>query len=281
MHTITKSIAIFATAVLLFNAIAPTLAQAENDAPSEVIAGVERYIGERARKVVVAKGRYVGVTYRKGDGTTETVEGFVRAIDETELAIRRGIWQKKIPLNEIDVLIVCEHPSQLQRARYIMGKGNRQRGLFNRDAGVARKLTVGILAGIGLGSLAGTGAVLPMDKCESGETFCGWGKVGVFMIGASAGYIIGCPLGMSAVDPDDRFLNTLAGSLLGAGVGVLIGSVTSRNVGASFIFASPIGATIGLIIMSERSNPLRSRRFSIGLAPDRNGNLSVTATAQF
>ena len=281
MHTITKSIAIFVTATLVLNAMAPALAQTENNAPAEVIAGVERFIGERARQVVVAKGRYVGVTYRKGDGKTETVEGFVRERDETELTIRRGIWQKKIPLNGIDVLIVCEHPSQLQRARYILGKESRQKGLFNRDTGVGGKLTAGILAGISLGFLAGTGAVLPLDKCGSGETFCGWGKIAVFLTGASAGYIIGCPLGMSIVDPDDRFLNTLAGSLLGAGAGVLIGSVTSRNVGAAFIVVSPFGATIGSIIMSERSNPFRSRRFSIGLAPDRNGNVSAIATLWF
>ena len=281
MHTITKSIAIFVTATLVLNAMAPALAQTENNAPAEVIAGVERFIGERARQVVVAKGRYVGVTYRKGDGKTETVEGFVQARDETELTIRRGIWQKKIPLNGIDVLIVCEHPSQLQRARYILGKESRQKGLFNRDTGVGGKLAAGILAGISLGFLAGTGAVLPLDKCGSGETFCGWGKIAVFLTGASAGYIIGCPLGMSIVDPDDRFLNTLAGSLLGAGAGVLIGSVTSRNVGAAFIVVSPFGATIGSIIMSERSNPFRSRRFSIGLAPDRNGNVSAIATLRF
>ena len=281
MHTITKSIAIFVTATLVLNAMAPALAQTENNAPAEVIAGVERFIGERARQVVVAKGRYVGVTYRKGDGKTETVEGFVRERDETELTIRRGIWQKKIPLNGIDVLIVCEHPSQLQRARYILGKESRQRGLFNRDTGVGGKLAAGILAGISLGFLAGTGAVLPLDKCESDETFCGWGKIAVFLTGASAGYIIGCPLGMSIVDPDDRFLNTLAGSLLGAGAGVLIGSVTSRNIGAAFIVVSPFGATIGSIIMSERSNPFRSRRFSIGLAPDRNGNVSAIATLRF
>ena len=281
MHTITKSIAIFVTVTLMLNAMTPALAQTENNAPAEVIAGVERFIGERARRVVVAKGRYVGVTYRKGDGKTETVEGFVQARDETELTIRRGIWQKKIPLNGIDVLIVCEHPSQLQRARYILGKESRQKGLFNRDTGVGGKLTAGILAGISLGFLAGTGAVLPLDKCGSDETFCGWGKIAVFLTGASAGYIIGCPLGMSIVDPDDRFLNTLAGSLLGAGAGVLIGSVTSRNVGAAFIVVSPFGATIGSIIMSERSNPFRSRRFSIGLAPDRNGNLSAIATLRF
>ena len=277
MHAITKSIALIATVTLLLNAMAPTLAQAENNAASEVIAGVERYIGERARKVVVAKGRYVGITYRKNDGKLETVEGFVSAMDETGLTIRRGIWKKKIPLNGIDVLIVCDHPSQLQRARYILGKESRQKRLFNRDLGVTGKLTVGILSGISLGCLAGYTAK-GLDECENDYPFCG---LVAFMLGASAGYIIGCPLGMSKVDQDDRFLNTLAGSLLGAGAGALIGSVTFRSIGEGFVFFSPIGATIGSFIMSERSNPPRSRRFSIGLAPDCNGNVSAIATLRF
>ena len=47
MHTITKSIAISVTATLVLNAMAPALAQTENNAPSEVIAaGIERFIGE-------------------------------------------------------------------------------------------------------------------------------------------------------------------------------------------------------------------------------------------
>ncbi len=261
--------------VLILGMYRPDTLLAENTAPSEVIAGVERYIGERARKVVVAKGRYVGVTYRKDDGEIETVEGFVSAMDETGLTIRRGIEKKKIPLNGIDVLIVCDHPTQLQRARYIMGKESRQKGLFNKDMGVVGKLTVGILAGISMGSLAGYGAGRSVDEGENDSPFDS--GFGAFLLGASAGYIIGCPLGMSAVDPDDRFLNTLAGSLLGAGAGALIGSVTGGE--ALFIFM-PIGATIGSIIMSERSNP-RSRRFSIGVAPDRNGNVSAIATLRF
>ena len=150
-HAITKSIAIFATATILINAIALTFAQAENDAPSEVIAGVERYIGERARKVVVVKGRYVGVTYRKGDGTTETVEGFVRAIDETELAIRRDKRKKTIPRTWIEELMVCDNPFQLLHAQNLLllrRSGKRADDNRRWNPGV---VSLGILGGIGGG----------------------------------------------------------------------------------------------------------------------------------
>ncbi len=55
-------------------------ANTDGNAAYDVIAGVEKYVGEDAQRVVVAKGRYVGVTYRGEYGKTETVEGYVRAI---------------------------------------------------------------------------------------------------------------------------------------------------------------------------------------------------------
>ena len=64
MHTITKSIAIFVTATLVLNAMAPALAQTENNAPAEVIAGVERIktpnAKVRVQAPVISKRRIIG-----------------------------------------------------------------------------------------------------------------------------------------------------------------------------------------------------------------------------
>ncbi len=87
---------------------ADTENNAQNDQP-EGIAGVDRYVGERARQVVVAKGRYVEVTYREEYGKTEIAEGFVRSMDDAELTIYRGGLRKIIPLDRIDVLMVCDN----------------------------------------------------------------------------------------------------------------------------------------------------------------------------
>ena len=164
----------------------------------QVIAGVDRFVGERARQVVVAKGRYVGVTYRKDDGKIETVEGFVRERDETELTIRRGLWRKKIPLNGIDVLIVCDNPTQLQRAKRVIAIREREKDQ-SRGFRIAKK-SVGAFAGGLLGSMGGGilgTIVLSGSTGESGFTV-GYQAV---LLGAGIGYAIGVPIGVSMVDP--------------------------------------------------------------------------------
>ena len=84
---------------------------------------VESYLGERARQVIIARGRYVRVTYRKDNGESETVEWFVQAIDETELTIYQGGLRKRIARERIETLMVCDHSRQLQEARRILAKG--------------------------------------------------------------------------------------------------------------------------------------------------------------
>ena len=116
MHSIGKTISV--TAALVLNAIAPALAHAGNNAPSEVV----EYVGERARQAVVAEGRYVDVTYRDASGKTETAEGFVRVMDETELVIYRIGYRKTISRDKIDVLMVGDNQSQLQYAKRVKKK---------------------------------------------------------------------------------------------------------------------------------------------------------------
>ena len=226
----------------------------------QVIAGVDRFVGERARQVVVAKGRYVGVTYRKDDGKIETVEGFVRERDETELTIRRGLWRKKIPLNGIDVLIVCDHPSQLQRATHVIATREREK---DQSIGVriVSKSLVGALAGIGGASVGGIVGSIVVE--------------GV-LLGMGIGYAVGVPIGVSLVDPHDRFSMTMAGGLLASGAGFYFGTSTDWPIS---VLLFPI---LGAMMMSEVSRtPLNTRRFSVGLAPDRNGNVSAIATLRF
>ncbi len=255
---------------------APALAQTENNAPEEVIAGVERFIGERARQVVVAKGRYVGVTYRKDNGKIETVEGFVQARDETELTIRRGIWQKKIPLNGIDVLIVCEHPSQLQHAKRIALR-NKKRDEDRPPVRIAKKLLLGPLVGgsfFWLGGAVGGGLQNNIgSKCSDKYLGCIEGVV----VGAGIAYTVGMALGVSIVDPYDQSVKSMLGSLMGLGIGIL--SVRLKDQTWPALFVGPL---VGSVIMSERSRKLpKDSRFSIGLAPDRNGNVSAIATLRF
>ena len=267
-----KSIAIFATATILLNAVALTFAQAENDAPSEVIAGVERYIGERARKVVVAKGRYVGVTYRKGDGTTETVEGFVRAIDETELAIRRD-KKKTIPRTWIEELMVCDNPFQLLHAQNLLllrRSGKRADDNRRWNPGV---VSLGILGGIGGGIIGWNIGANSCDNaivnlCPPIYSFCG------VLIGGG----IGIGVGVLKQKSHGQFGGAMKGISMGLGAGTVMATAINRKLWPSLL----VGPIVAAAMMSKRSHPaLESRRFSVGLAPAPDGSVSALATLRF
>ena len=277
MHTIIKSIAIFVTAALALNAMAPALAQAENTAPSEV---VDWYLDERARQVIVAEGRYVEVTYRGAYGETEIAEGFVRPMDETKLVIYQTGYRKTIKTisrDKIDVLIVCDNRSQLQHAKRIIALGNKKRD-EGRLGRIAKKLFVGSLVGGFLGLSGGLiGGVAEDARSNCSDEF--FGCIGGVMLGASIGYTAGVALGVSKLDPYDQPVKTMLGSLMGLGVGILS---VRLNAAEEYWPALLIGPSVGAVIMSERSrNTLTVRRFSIGLAPDRNGNVSAIATLRF
>ena len=275
-YNASRAIAILVTTALLLNAMAPTLAHAaidlaENNAPSEVIAGVVRYVGEHAREAAIYKGQYVGVTYRKDDGETETAEGFIRVKNDVALTIYRGIWSEKISLDRIDVLIVCDHPSQLQRARHIMGKGNSGKKQLGMGERIGLKLGVGLLTG-------GLGAVFGGFVAAGGSGNTGLGGYIIVLGGVAIGYTVGVPIGVSIVDPHDEFASTMIGSLLGVATSILIMGNGGEQYWPSLLILPPVGA----IFMSELSRyASESRRFSVGLVPNPNGKLSATAMFRF
>ena len=222
---------------------------------------VDWYVGERARQMIVPKGRYVEVTYRGAYGKAETVEGFVREMDKTELTIYQGGLRRRIPVDGIDILMVGDNATQLQQARRVM---DREYELDTRDSRIIKKLFGGALGGALLGGLGG------LVGGSTGEG--GWDSFGGFIYGLMGGYVIGVPIGVSWNDPYDKFIFTIAGSLIGGGVGYALRS--------SYTFFT--GPVIGSLIMSELFRyKIKVRRFSVGFAPDRDGNLSAVATFRF
>ena len=216
--------------------------------------------------MIVPKGRYVEVTWRGEYGKAETVEGFVREMDETELTVYQGGLRRRIPVDRIDILMVSDNATQLQQARsyrqgdYIPDK---------REWRVSKKLVFGGLTGVGIGYLM-------LKVSEEDCTFAprgSWCGLGTAALGG-IGYFVGVGFGVSMADPYDRIGYTMVGSLLGTILGLGMKSV-------SLFYISPV---IGAIIMSEisrKSPEVKVRRFSIGLAPDRDGNLSAVATLRF
>ena len=222
---------------------------------------VDWYVGERASQVIVPKGRYVEVTYRGEYGKAETVGGFVREMDETELTVYQGGLRRRIPVDRIGILMVGDNASQLQRARRVM---DREYELDTRDSRIIKKLFGGALGGGLLGVLGG------LVGGRTGEG--GWDTFGAIIYGVGIGYVIGVPTGVSWIDPYDSLLYTMSGSLIGGGVGYALADIYT-------FFTGPV---IGSLIMSELfRKKIKVRRFSVGVAPNREGNLSAVVTLRF
>ena len=228
---------------------------------SEVI---ESYLGERARQVIIARGRYVRVTYRKDNGESETVEGFVQAMDATELTIYRASWRKKIPKDRISALMILNHLSQRQSSR---SNGDSYTWIITGFLGGVIGWTVGW-------EIGGAG-------CEQGDTFCGFEALGGGIIGALIGSATGIMAGLVILrdqTPHGQFGVAMKGSLMGLGGGTVLTLATNRKLWPSML----IGPVVGAAIMSRWSrDTIEPRRFSVGLTPDRDGNLSAVATLRF
>lgn len=122
---------------------------------------------------------------------------------------------------------------------------------------IANKLAAGALLGSGgaflLGSLGATG-------CSSGDTFCG---VGV-LLGMLIAYPVGNAVGVSMVDPHDRFLLSLGGSIGGLVVGGIIGPNNLAQIDSLWeLWPFFVGPTVGATWASEWfRDPPETRRFS-------------------
>ena len=92
------------------------------------------------------------------------------------------------------------------------------------------------------------------------------------------GYIVGSSIGVSAFDPYDQFGHTLIGGLGGFGIGLGMMFSAPKELWPA-VFIGPIA---GAYIASRTSRRWPgSHHFSVGIAPNREGNLSAVATLRF
>ena len=219
----------------------------------------------------IRKGWYAHVIYTS-EGEEETVTGRITRQDSVHIVIRvqeEGVLRvlKAIAYKDIDTLVISQH------ARSIEAWKNDLKHLGTKKK-IANKLSAGFLGGALLGvaggALIGGPAALNCTGDWCGIEYLWYGYLG---------YLLGVPIGVSIVEMDQQPLDLIfpiLGSVAGAGAGLAITASSLRLWPSLFI-----GPLAGAVMMSELSDPLNDRRFSVGLAPNSDGKLSAIATLRF
>ena len=232
----------------------------------------------------------------------DTVKGYIKAVDQRRLIV--GLepdgWSKWIALERIQTMILVGSSSlgevYLDRTQVDSSRAPRRfRMMTDRvsvktergderetENRIAKKLRAGALGGSAFGFVSGS---LMAGSVSAGGD--GLGQPVVFYFFGLLGYTIGTAVGVSQVDPHDRFVPSLMGSLLGSLSGIGLASMAgSHNV----LLVCPITSVALAVWMSEGSrnrsaerafNPPEVSRFSIGLAPSPKGHLSAIAKLRF
>lgn len=238
--------------------------------PETIIAGMVLKAGEiDSSKVKV--GAYAEVIYGTGEKLS-TARGYIQAVDAESLTISQGLG-KRIAFDRIRQLILAESSFAMDRFKkttdiLFVKKENKPRRIVG-------KLVGGILGGPLFTLLGGViGANINENTCEDSNDICIDDEVA---LGVVVGYLAGVSWGVNWVDPHDRFIGVLGGTLIGGATGIVM-TTTKEELWPSVLICPIIGATI----MSELTRkPPEARRFSVGLAPNSDGRLSAIATFRF
>ncbi len=154
-----------------------------------------------------------------------------------------------------------------------------ERMVDDRHARISGKLAAGTLGGV-VGGLAGVVAGVAWgstEDCAQGDTFCGLAKVvGAILLG-TPGYTVGAAVGVSRLDPHDRFISAMAGSAAGLIPGIYL--TRAEGILWPTLLAGPI---ITATMMSEWSrDPPEDRGLSFGLSPTPGRGFSAVAALAF
>ena len=150
------------------------------------------------------------------------------------------------------------------------------------DRGTDKRVALKLGAGGLVGTVAGSALALFLySNANLDQESDGIGSAGPIIYGWVIGNIAGTSIGVTLVDPHDRFIMALTGS----SVGMWLGSKATPDIyGRGWydmwpVFVCPV---VGATIMSELwRKPPESRRFSIGLVPSLGGNLAAVVTLRF
>ena len=167
------------------------------------------------------------------------------------------------------------------RARKLVHLGSGKR--------VAQKLISGaIVGGVvgGTGGLAGLGVGLAIEDCSDcphGHNcdLCGIGAALTALFGGTVGYLVGTAIGVSGVDPHDRFIASRGGSVVGLIGGIGLTSASPGVLWPSLLVGPVVGATLASELWRKSPQDSQNSRVSVSLGPAPNGGLSAVAQLRF
>ena len=171
--------------------------------------------------------------------------------------------------------MVCDNPFQLLHAQNLLRLGRPLKGADDNRRYVPGVGSLGILGGIGGGII---GWIIGINSNEEDDPTGSLAAPVYSFLGVLIGGGIGIGIGALMQRSPGQFGVGLQGNLMGLSAGTVMMTTINRKLWPSLL----IGPIVGATMLSKRSHPaLEPRRLSIGLAPDRSGNLSAIATLRF
>ena len=268
--------------------------------------------------VIVVYGREEQHPVSGTQARLDTARGYVKAINQRRLIVglEPDRWSTWIALERIQALVLVGSPSPDAIARAsalaaaaieaatvtasFLRSGTRdstqagsgraigqptetlnESSVRTDDMGGPKRIAFKLFSGAFAGSVSafsGAGIGIAIENCPEGgdpDDWCGFGGA---VLGGTFGCIAGTALGVSNIDPHDRFFFPLLGSLLGFGTGIWLTSASYGELWPSLL----VGPVAFATVMSELSRkPPKARRFSVGLIPNPKKGLSAVATLRF
>ena len=258
--------------IIAYDSVIAVIMSDESTVPVKQMNDVNRFLrqspvvtslhGSHVNANMLVRDAYVQVTYSDHSDKQKVVKGWIGVISDSTFTIRSGGIRNRTIIaydSVISLVTVIAKPTPIVTPASGI---THLIGMMDPSRRVAIKMAGGFVVGIPL-------ARLGSDRGDS------YSKKA---IGLVAGYAIGVVVGVSMLDPYDQFTSSFVGSFIGASAGMGLISVDVDLAAMATVFFPIIGAVIG----SELSRrPPEASYFSVGLAPDRDGNLSAIATFRF
>ncbi len=274
---------------------------AEAESPEAEVVPEGGEIDSRA----VAAGARVMVVHGRGERhpvsrewtRLDTSAGYVQAVDGSTLVLARegDLRQERISLDRIQRRSLVAPAKTKRRPSLLRSLARREiadsegrvvpgstsvevERREERSVRIFRKLGAGAFGGVvwGLaGSILGAAVFASDGGCEG--DLCGLGIVAGIYLGGVIGYPVGAAVGVSRLDPHDRFISAMAGSAAGLIPGIYL--TRAEGILWPTLFAAPI---VTATMMSEWSrDPPEDAGISLRLSPTPGRGISAVAALRF